>query len=61
MTDTPRTSDWEREELVYLKDSGWGWPSLANLYGISERTAQRIYKQAKDGRRNDVSLSCEGE
>ena len=36
-------SDWERDELVYYRKRGWDWFSLANYYGITERSAERIY------------------
>lgn len=42
-------SDWERDELVYYRKRGWSWLSLANYYGINERSAERIYKK-EEGR-----------
>lgn len=42
-------SDWERDELVYYRRRGWDWYALASYYGISERSAERIYKR-EEGR-----------
>ena len=41
----PKLSDWERSELVYYRSRGWECESLATYYGITSRSAKRIYKQ----------------
>lgn len=46
-------SDWEREELVYYRKRGWDWYSIANYYGITERSAERIFKREEE-RSGDV-------
>lgn len=40
-----KLSDWERAELVYYRSRGWEYESIATYYGITKRSAKRIYKQ----------------
>lgn len=42
-------SDWQLDELVALCDSGWRWRSLRCLYGLHEKTLQRLYRWRKGG------------
>lgn len=55
-----RLSDWEVGELVYYRDSGWCWRSLAAYYDLCERSVQRTYKREKERLRNCGAASVLG-
>lgn len=40
-----KLSEWELDEMAMLRRSGRTWAALAELYGVSERTAQRLHAQ----------------
>jgi len=55
-----KLSDWERAELVYYRSRGWEYETLATYYGITERSAQRIYRQEME-RSHGAALRLKGE
>lgn len=52
-----RLSDWEIGELVYYRDSGWCWRSLAAYYDLCERSVKRTYEREKGRSHNRGAAS----
>lgn len=47
-----KLSDWEVDELLFYARSGWTPRQLGRLYGVSEKTVQRIIRRNGGGGRN---------
>lgn len=52
-------SDWEIDELIYLRDSGWSWKGIASFIGMSEDGARKLYMRAVKKRSCESAASSD--
>ena len=50
-------SDWELDEVVYLRDSGWSFKGIAGFLGVSESAARKLYKRVVSQRSHEGAAS----
>ena len=48
-------SEWEIEECAYCRRCGWTNPQLADYYGVSTRTVERIFQRRREATRANPS------
>lgn len=55
MAKSAARSDWELDEVVYLRESGWSFKGIAGFLGVSEK---RCEEALQEGRKPEVARRC---